>query len=83
MRNLRLAARQRIREQRDRLAPDAGDLARAVEIAGPPARIALALLPYAALGIEEFMISGSDRPGDIARMGRETIWLLANSVARR
>ncbi|RWM16269.1 MAG: LLM class flavin-dependent oxidoreductase [Mesorhizobium sp.] len=54
-----------------------------VEIAGPPARIALALLPYAALGIEEFMISGIDRPGDIARMGRETITLLANSLARR
>ena len=55
----------------------------AVEIAGPPARIALALLPYAALGIEEFMISGIDRPGDIARTGRETITLLANSLARR
>ncbi|TIV65083.1 MAG: LLM class flavin-dependent oxidoreductase, partial [Mesorhizobium sp.] len=56
---------------------------KAVEIAGPPARIALALLPYAALGIEEFMISGIDRPGEIARIGRETITLLANSLARR
>ncbi|TIR19863.1 MAG: LLM class flavin-dependent oxidoreductase [Mesorhizobium sp.] len=56
---------------------------KAVEIAGPPARIALALLPYTALGIEEFMISGIDRPGEIARIGRETITLLANSLARR
>lgn len=56
---------------------------KAVEIAGPPARIALALLPYAALGIEEFMISGINRPGEIARIGRETITLLTNSLARR
>lgn len=56
---------------------------KAVEIAGPPARIALALLPYAALGIEEFMIGGIDRPVEIARIGRETITLVANSLARR
>ncbi|MDX8441789.1 LLM class flavin-dependent oxidoreductase [Mesorhizobium australafricanum] len=56
---------------------------KAVEIAGPPARLALALLPYAALGIEEFMIGGIDRPGEIARIGRETITLVANSLARR
>ncbi|WP_027169848.1 LLM class flavin-dependent oxidoreductase [Mesorhizobium sp. WSM3224] len=63
----------------DRRSPDH----RAVEIAGPPARLALALLPYAALGIEEFMISGIDRPSEIARIGRETITLVANSLARR
>ncbi|TPN83815.1 LLM class flavin-dependent oxidoreductase [Mesorhizobium sp. CU2] len=56
---------------------------RAVDIAGPPARIALALLPYAALGIEEFMITGIDRAGEIARVGRETITLVSNSLARR
>ncbi|WP_281405812.1 LLM class flavin-dependent oxidoreductase [Mesorhizobium sp. B3-1-3] len=56
---------------------------KAIELAGPPARIALALLPYAALGIEEFMIGGIDRPSDIARIGRETITLVANSLARR
>jgi alkanesulfonate monooxygenase len=56
---------------------------KAVEIAGPPARLALALLPYAALGIEEFMISGIDRPSEVARIGRETITLVANSLARR
>lgn len=56
---------------------------KAVEIAGPPARIALALLPYAALGIEEFMISGIDRPSEIARVGREIVTLVANSLARR
>ncbi|MBZ9736606.1 LLM class flavin-dependent oxidoreductase [Mesorhizobium sp. CA18] len=56
---------------------------KAVEIAGPPARLALALLPYAALGVEEFMIGGIDRLGEIARIGRETIALVANSLARR
>ena len=56
---------------------------RAVDIAGPPARIALALLPYAALGIEEFMITGIDRASEIARIGRETITLVSNSLARR
>ncbi|CDX30808.1 conserved hypothetical protein [Mesorhizobium sp. SOD10] len=56
---------------------------KAVEIAGSPARLALTLLPYAALGIEEFMIGGIDRPGEIARIGRETIALVANSQARR
>ncbi|TPK94975.1 MULTISPECIES: LLM class flavin-dependent oxidoreductase [unclassified Mesorhizobium] len=56
---------------------------KAVGLAGPPARIALALLPYAALGIEEFMIGGIDRPSEIARIGRETITLVANSLARR
>ncbi|WP_224547274.1 LLM class flavin-dependent oxidoreductase [Mesorhizobium sp. CA16] len=56
---------------------------KAVEIAGPPARLALALLPYAALGVDEFMIGGIDRLGEIARIGRETIALVANSLARR
>ncbi|MDX8446426.1 LLM class flavin-dependent oxidoreductase [Mesorhizobium captivum] len=56
---------------------------RAVEVAGPPARLALSLLPYATLGIEEFMISGIDRPSEIARIGRETINLISNSLARR
>ncbi|MDX8507532.1 LLM class flavin-dependent oxidoreductase [Mesorhizobium captivum] len=56
---------------------------RAVELAGPPARLALSLLPYATLGIEEFMISGIDRPSEIARIGRETITLISNSLARR
>ncbi|MDX8478270.1 LLM class flavin-dependent oxidoreductase [Mesorhizobium sp. VK24D] len=62
--------------------PDAADH-RVVEVAGPPAQAALSLLPYAALGIEEFMISGIDRPSDIARIGRETITLISNSLARR
>jgi len=56
---------------------------KAVDIVGPPARLALSLLPYAALGIEEFMITGIDKPGEIARTGRETITLVANSLARR
>ncbi|WP_292069810.1 hypothetical protein [Mesorhizobium sp.] len=29
------------------------------------------------------MISGIDRPGEIARNGRETVTLIANSLARR
>ncbi|MDX8500329.1 LLM class flavin-dependent oxidoreductase [Mesorhizobium sp. VK4C] len=53
-----------------------------VDVSGPPARLALALLPYASRGIEEFMITGIDRPGEIARIGRETITLVANSLAR-
>ncbi|RWC26065.1 MAG: LLM class flavin-dependent oxidoreductase [Mesorhizobium sp.] len=56
---------------------------KAVEIAGPPAQVALSLLPYAALGIEEFMIVGIDRPREIAMAGRETIALLRNTLARR
>ncbi|WP_296746546.1 LLM class flavin-dependent oxidoreductase, partial [Mesorhizobium sp.] len=56
---------------------------KAVDVAGPPARLALSLLPFAALGIEEFMVTGIDRPGEIARTGRETITLMANSLARR
>lgn len=56
---------------------------KAVELSGPPAHIALSLLPYAALGISEFMIVGVDRPREIASIGRETIALLRNSLARR
>jgi len=56
---------------------------KAVELSGPPAHIALSLLPYAALGISEFMIVGIDRPREIASIGRETIALLRNSLARR
>jgi alkanesulfonate monooxygenase len=56
---------------------------KAVELSGPPAQIALSLLPYAALGISEFMIVGVDRPREIASVGRETIALLRNSLARR
>ena len=56
---------------------------KAVDVFGPPAQIALSLLPYAALGIHEFMIVGVDRPREIAAAGRETIALLRNSLARR
>ncbi len=56
---------------------------KAVGLSGPPAQIALSLLPYAALGIREFMIVGVDRPREIASIGRETIALLRNSLARR
>ncbi|MER9231451.1 LLM class flavin-dependent oxidoreductase [Mesorhizobium sp. M0622] len=56
---------------------------KAVELAGPPARVALLLLPYAALGIQEFMIVGLDRPREIATAGREVVALLRNSLARR
>ncbi|TIP12916.1 LLM class flavin-dependent oxidoreductase [Mesorhizobium sp.] len=56
---------------------------KAVEIAGPPAQIALSLLPYAALGIQEFMMGGIDQPREIATAGRETIALLHNTLARR
>ncbi|MER8483659.1 LLM class flavin-dependent oxidoreductase [Mesorhizobium sp. M1322] len=56
---------------------------KAVEIAGPPAQIALSLFPYTALGIEEFMVVGIDRPREIATAGCETIALMRNSLARR
>jgi alkanesulfonate monooxygenase len=56
---------------------------KAVDVSGPPAQIALSLLPYAALGIREFMIVGIDRPHEIAVAGRETIALLRNSLTRR
>jgi len=54
----------------------------AIEVSGSPAGIALSLLPYAALGIHEFMIAGIDRSREIATVGRETVTLLANSLAR-
>ncbi len=79
---LRFALPVRIRPEGWTGAADRADH-RAVEIAGPPARVALALLPYAALGIEEFMVSGIDRASEIARIGRETITLVSNSLARR
>ncbi|AZN96872.1 LLM class flavin-dependent oxidoreductase [Mesorhizobium sp. M9A.F.Ca.ET.002.03.1.2] len=56
---------------------------KAVEIAGRPAQIALSLLPYAALGIQEFMIVGIERPREIGTAGRETIALLRNTLTRR
>ncbi|WP_421915669.1 LLM class flavin-dependent oxidoreductase [Mesorhizobium sp.] len=56
---------------------------RAVDLSGPPARAALSLLPYTALGITEFMVVGVDRPRQIATAGRETIALVRNSLARR
>ncbi|MER8637372.1 LLM class flavin-dependent oxidoreductase [Mesorhizobium sp. M0664] len=56
---------------------------KALELAGPPAQVALSLLSYAALGIKEFMIVGVDRPREIATAGREAIALLRNSLARR
>lgn len=56
---------------------------KAVDVFGPPAQVALSLLPYAALGIHEFMIVGVDRPREIAAAGRQTIALLRNSLERR
>ena len=38
---------------------------KAVDVFGPPAQVALSLLPYAALGVNEFMIVGVDRPREI------------------
>ena len=56
---------------------------KAVDLSGPPAQVALSLLAYAGLGIDEFMIVGVDTPREIATAGRETIALLRNSLARR
>ncbi|TPM25968.1 LLM class flavin-dependent oxidoreductase [Mesorhizobium sp. B2-3-5] len=56
---------------------------RAADLSGPPAQAALSLLAYAGLGIDEFMIVGVDTPREIATIGRETIALLRNSLARR
>ena len=56
---------------------------KAVDLSGPPAQVALSLLAYAGLGIDEFMIVGVDTPRQIATVGRETIALLRNSLARR
>jgi alkanesulfonate monooxygenase len=74
---LRFALPVRIRSE------DNASCQKAVEITGPPAQVALSLLPYAALGIEEFMMVGVDRPGDISAAGREVIALLRNSLTRR
>ncbi|TPL99173.1 LLM class flavin-dependent oxidoreductase [Mesorhizobium sp. B2-3-11] len=56
---------------------------KAVDFSGPPAQVALSLLAYAALGIDEFMVVGVDTPHEIATVGRETLALLRNSLARR
>lgn len=56
---------------------------KAVDLSGPPAQVALSLLAYAGLGIDEFMLVGVDTPREIATVGRETIALLRNSLARR
>ena len=56
---------------------------KAIEVSGPPGQIALSLLPYAAMGVNEFMIAGIDRPREIATVGRETATLLGNTLARR
>ncbi|UCI20430.1 LLM class flavin-dependent oxidoreductase [Mesorhizobium sp. B2-1-8] len=56
---------------------------KAVDLSGPPAQVALSLLAYAALGIDEFMIVGVDTPCEIATAGRETLALLRNSLVRR
>ena len=76
---LRFALPVRIRSQKDAVVADH----KAVEVSRSPAEIALALLPYAALGIHEVMIAGIDRPREIATVGRETVTLLGNSLARR
>lgn len=54
-----------------------------VDLSGPAAQVALSLLAYAGLGIDEFMIAGVDTPREIATVGRETLALLRNSLARR
>ncbi|RJT39778.1 LLM class flavin-dependent oxidoreductase [Mesorhizobium waimense] len=56
---------------------------KAIEVSGLPGQIVLSLLPYAALGVNEFMIAGIDRPREIATVGRETVTLLGNTMARR
>jgi len=76
---LRFALPVRVRPQKNAGAADH----KALEVSGSPAEIALALLPYAALGIHEFMIAGIDRSREIATVGRETITLVSNSLARR
>ncbi|BCG92196.1 LLM class flavin-dependent oxidoreductase [Mesorhizobium sp. 131-2-1] len=76
---LRFALPVRIRSQKDAVVADH----KAVEVSRSPAEIALALLPYAALGIREFMIAGIDRPREIATVGREAVTLISNSLARR
>jgi alkanesulfonate monooxygenase len=79
---LRFALPVRIRSEHNALASHTAGH-RAIDLFGPPAQIALSLLPYAALGIHEFMIVGVDRPREIATAGRETVALLRNSLARR
>ncbi|SJM31681.1 LLM class flavin-dependent oxidoreductase [Mesorhizobium delmotii] len=74
---LRFALPVRIRSE------DNASCQKALEIAGPPAQVALSLVPYAALGIQEFMLVGIDRPREIAMAGREVIALLRNALTRR
>lgn len=72
----------------DRLAtawPDAGGGSE-VEAAirsGEPARIALSLLPYFALGIGELMIRGLNEPAALAVFGERIAPIIRNSAARQ
>lgn len=61
----------------------ASPCAGSVRLSGSPAEIVLRLLPYAAIGVTEFMVSGVATPRDIELFGRETGPLLSNSIRRR
>lgn len=50
---------------------------------GTPAETALRLLPYVALGVSEFMVTGLETAGEIAQFGDATAPLLVNSIRRR
>ncbi|TYR33169.1 LLM class flavin-dependent oxidoreductase [Mesorhizobium microcysteis] len=54
-----------------------------VRLSGSPEEVALALLPYAALGVTELMIAGLTTAREIELFGRHTAPLLRNSIRRR
>jgi alkanesulfonate monooxygenase len=56
---------------------------KAVDAFGPPSQDVLSLLAYAALGIDEFMIVGIDKPREIATVGAETVALVRSALAHR
>jgi len=57
--------------------------ARFVRFRGSPSNAAVALLPYLALGISEFIVGGQDTVEAIERFGSEVAPLLRNSAVRR
>ena len=58
-------------------------LARFVRFRGNSANAAVALLPYTALGVTEFIVGGQDSVEAIRRFGGEVAPMLRNSVSRR
>lgn len=55
----------------------------ATRLVGTPAQVAVALMEYRDLGIDEFVVHGLDTPEEVALFGQTVAPLLRRSIARR